>query len=284
MATWGSIRAQVQKRHPAADLDTITDWIGQAYELILSQRDWTGLSGEMTLNTAAIIQTGTVSVTKGSTAIVGAATAWPYTGTGMSIQVSGRNETYAVTVLDATNATLDRPFEGTSNSFAGYRFFQQIYGLPQDVKSVTGIHNPNICWPMEEISYEDVRRRTPVFGEPRWWALAPEVGTEPTVKAVALYYVPQFGTGLRLFYYRSVYGFNGLNTEASPLPWVSSAAIQNYAIAMGHPEGSPASQASMAIAKTFVDAMHNEENRKVPPTKIKVSSRYTRHEGIRRQC
>ena len=281
MATWGYMREQVLKAHPEADLDSITDWLGQAYEYILSQRDWIGLKGRDTLQTGSVYSTGTIAVEEGSDAVVGTATAWDVAQTGLLIQISGRNELYTLTITDATTATLDRDFEGEDNDEATYKLFQRDYELSSLTKSVTRINNPQLGLDLEEKDRDELLSRVVQFGQPTFYALAPEEGEESPRKIVTIWPVPETAMGLHYDIYQSALGFSGLNTFDSPLPFVSSGFLQNFAIALGHTEPGMRA-ASMQVAQMFEQSMHNEENRKVPPTKLKAASRYTRHERARR--
>lgn len=278
MANWGQMREQVLKVHPTATLDSIDSWLNQAYELILSQRDWNGLKSDVVIQTGTVYKAGTIAVTALSASIVGTGTVWVIGMSTMMVQISGRSEIYTVTVSTATTATLDRPFEGSTNAAAGYVFFQQEYGLAQVIKNVIRIYNPHIMRDLEEKTRADLMSREPTFGEPLYYAMAPEEGENPTVKGITLYPIPLTAMGLPMDYYRSVSGFNSNNTDEVPLPWVSRGFIQSWAIGMGYVAGSREREGSMATAQQFADGMHNEENRKVPATRITVATRYTRHE------
>lgn len=280
MATWGYMREQVLKAHPDADLDSITDWLGQAYEYILSQRDWIGLKGRQTLQTGAVYSTGTIAVEEGSDAVVGTGTGWDVAQAGLLIQIVGRNELYTLTPTTATAATLDRDFEGEDNDEATYKLFQRDYELSSLTKSVTRINNPQLGRDLEEKDRDELLSRPIQFGAPLYYALAPEEGEETPRKIVTIWPVPETAMGLPYDIYQSALGFSGLNTFDSPLPFVSAGFLQNFAIALGHKDPGQ-SAAAMKVASMFEAAMHNEENRKVPPTKLKAASRYTRHERAR---
>lgn len=280
--TWGQIRAQIHAAHPNVDIQQINSWINEGYEAILSQRDWNGLKSSMMIQTGTPYQTGTIALTEGSLSIAGTGTAWTPDMTGLNLWAAGRNETYQFQYVSPTSGLLDRRFEGGTGTAYGYKLFQQDYELPQVVKNVSQIFNPRLTQELKPLDYDELKNQPLVFGEPMFYAKNPEEGENPTVKSISLYPVPESFMGLKMVFYKTAKAFVD-NTGDTPLPWVSPSYLINYGKAMGYAPGSADSRNCMDQAVMFAMGMHSEENRKTPPTRIKVASRYTRHERGRSQ-
>jgi hypothetical protein len=72
---------------------------------------------------AGAFSTGTVAVDTGSATIVLSGGTWTSGITGQTFQVAGDTDTYILTYVDATHATLNTPYTGASNGAASFAIF-----------------------------------------------------------------------------------------------------------------------------------------------------------------
>jgi len=84
------------------------------------------------ITTVADYITGTVAVTKGSTAITGTSTVWTTSHSGSKIFIKGGHEIYTFTRTAALTGTLDRAYVDTTDTDATYVIFKRKYALAND--------------------------------------------------------------------------------------------------------------------------------------------------------
>ena len=118
MATYGEIRLRLSKLAAGVDLELIDGWIQDRYTQILDALPWKRLEGETVIQSPPSYQAGTVTVEQGSNAILGAGTSWTAALNGLTIRIADGVEFYVFTQTDATDGTLDRPYEGSTNAIS----------------------------------------------------------------------------------------------------------------------------------------------------------------------
>jgi hypothetical protein len=240
--TWGQIRFQLLQSTPGLSLDLLDAWLNSRYEQVLESGDWTGIHARSILETTAAYQSATdsVTLTVGSTAVVGSGTAWTRAATqGFKFYRPGDTALYTVTAwTDATHFTLDRPYEGngvdaTGTVYAGaeYVLMQNVYALPPDCRSVERILDPVTGYRLAQLTPGELDAaagtRT-LIDDPQSFAAIedqPEsIGYSPQHQ-VELYPPPRLARGFTVEYVRAPYGFDGTNQTASPLPFVSQSVL-----------------------------------------------------------
>ena len=113
--------------------------VNDALEMIVAEHDWAFLRNAYSdaFNTEAPYTTGTVSVTKGSTALTGVSTAWTALTAGATglYEILLGTEVYGVSITDGTNAVLSRAATAT---FSGstYTIFKRVYPLSARMRSI----------------------------------------------------------------------------------------------------------------------------------------------------
>jgi hypothetical protein len=270
--TWGRIRQLLYRFRSGVDLDQLNGWIQGRYDFILDFHPWKGLEVETYLETLAVYQTGTVSVTKGATAIT---TTGTWTGfTGRKIRVGGRSELYTITYSGSTWA-LDRTYEGETDAAASYYVFQNVYALPGDLKTLTALDSPITgvplaCWTKEQL--REAVGRGAQLGPPAAYALT-DAGD------VEIWRVPVNAVGIPLRYIKTVAGFTGANTGEAPLTWVPANAILEGVRAdiladLGDFSGSDRRDKSFGLQLSNMAG--NEAIRK-GARPLRMASEYTRH-------
>lgn len=222
--SWGQIQLECDRAIELAP-GRWPSYITSAYQDILNRRKWLGLTESFRLTTIQAVSAGTISITKGATAVTGSGTAWDPSLTRMQLLVSEGPETYGIEITSATTAELDRPYERDSVVDTGYRIFRQNYALPLDVKSVSSIRRPGYPRALERIHRAAMQDHGIQFGEPTKWAYGLQVGTDPEYKTVDLIAIPDLEIALNVEYQVAPVHFNGRNTSDYPLDWVSDDAI-----------------------------------------------------------
>lgn len=148
----------------------VKQWINDAQDEIQAYFDYPFLLSEDWIQTVAEYSTGTVSVTNGSTTVTGSGTTFTSAMTGRKIRVSGDSEYYTVTYVGATSLTLDRNYEGTTDSGLSYSIFKDIYRVRGDVNKLKIFRNLGYQLAMEYASNTDfdlARPAVTIASQPR---------------------------------------------------------------------------------------------------------------------
>lgn len=284
--TWGQIRLLLQQfAGPRISLDVIDHAIRARYELILSLMEWKGVEASGVLETQAAYNAGTITLTAGSTAVVGVGTAWSGAYSGWQLFL-GSGPVYTVTITSGTTLTLDRPFEGGPQS--AYWLAQSIYQLPDNCRELRSIFSPFDGGQLPSID-EDI------FGALEGSFLAinmPSTNYVPqpdgidavtgaTVQQILLYPVPTLAQGYPIKYDAIAVSFDGTSTTEGPLAFVSSAGLIagcKADLELEKPNGSLAkSQTFEAAFASFFRAMLHVENAKRPAQRMIQEDQYWVH-------
>lgn len=226
MSTWGQLRLLLQKDAPGGDPDLLDGYLNTRYGDVLDRYPWKGLEVETSIQTTAAYNTGTVSVTQGSNAIVGTLTVFTALMTGMKFQATSDNAVYTFTYVSATSATLDRLYESVSNLTATFWIFQDEYVLPAATKTVLSVVCPVTGLPLDDWTIDKTlgalwQGNCP--GTPIAFGMAADTSeaAPPVYHTLKLYPPPFCSQGYPLRYQKATAGFDGTTTGAAPLPWVS---------------------------------------------------------------
>jgi hypothetical protein len=297
--TWGQIRFQIRQTAPELALQLIDEWMNGRYEQVLEAADWTGIRARATLATIAAYQstTDTVTLTVGSTAVLGVGTAWLVGIVGMRFYRTGDTTVYTVGGwTDGTHLSLDRPYEGlgsdaagTVYSLAGYVFMQNVYALPSDCRSVERVLDAAFLtplFPLTPAGLDASAGTRALVGEPDCYAEiedSPEAST-PVLHQVEFYPPPLSARGYTVEYLRAAFAFDGQNLTQSPLPFVSSTVLlygvrADVALAAG----------KMAVAQGYEMKFQEELKRLIlvefaqrrQKAPMQMADRFTRHRAAR---
>lgn len=238
--TWGQLRFALQSEAgDGISLDLIDGWLNGRYETILKAADWTGVRAHLTLVTLAAYQSAadTCTLTVGSQTVTGSGTAWDDTRLGQRFYRPGDAAVYTVTgVASATSLTLERPYEGigsaapaTVQAGSAYVFMQNVYQLSADCGTVQSILDPlsqPLC-PFSEARMDMLTASRALLGDPMAWDPYDDSDPVdgPVLHQVELYPPPLYARGLQVTYIRAAIGFDGENTDGSPLPWISDVTL-----------------------------------------------------------
>lgn len=222
--TWGQIRLELHQQFPTIHLDLLSSWIQQAYEAILDSRPWEALRAFGVLTTVAPYQDGAASFTNGSYTVTGNGTAWSAAMAGRKIRPREVDDYYTVMTVDsATQITLDRAYAGDSLAGAAYEIFQDEYPLDITVKSVLTL-SPPYCDPQGPSAAIRDTLRSIVSVPAMWWPVE-DYPSLPVVRKVQLWPIPDAVYSIPYEYTLAVYGFDGSNTQDSPMAFIHTAAI-----------------------------------------------------------
>jgi len=115
----------------------LLDLINDVVERVWAYHDWSYYFTPKRLVTVTPYETGTISVTNGSTAVVGTSTAWTSDHVGGFLDIEGSQDSYAIKeVTDANNIVLDSVFTDTTNASATYVIRQARVSVPSDFGSI----------------------------------------------------------------------------------------------------------------------------------------------------
>ena len=107
--TYGQLKFRLTKQFPGVDLDLIEGWIDDRYAEILGELPWSRQNVQSVLQTVAPYSTGTVTLAAGSNTVSLTGGAFTASMTGMAFRVTGEDDIYGFTYVDATDGLLDRP-------------------------------------------------------------------------------------------------------------------------------------------------------------------------------
>lgn len=287
MYSWGQLRLLLQQDFPGVSLDKIDAQINARYSMILGLQDWKGLEKKGWIETIAQTNSGTINATPGSTAVSGTGTNWPSTISGMQLLICGSSKLYTVTWVDASDLTLDRPFEGyAAVTAAGYNLIQSIYPLPDDCRQLRVIQNPTTglaLTQMTELEFAQKVGLPTLDGTACYYIPQPDTtdpGTGAIVQQIQLYPLPTMAYGYPIVYEQAAPGFDGVSTNAGPLAFVSDFAILEGARADLYSESDKVAKHEGLYQKHLQGMIHQDNGRREARGPV-MDPAYTRHRAWR---
>lgn len=155
-------RVMNQLRLPVSntvELAKVTAVINEVYRDICAKQDWWWLIKRAVINTRAKIDSGTVSVTKGSAAITFSAAITPEV-TGFTFMTPGGTDdagaVYRVGAHTAgsANATLDATYTNATSTDSSYALHRDAYTLPEDCGKVLNVKRFGYSQPLVRTGLE----------------------------------------------------------------------------------------------------------------------------------
>ncbi len=234
--TYGQLRLQITQENPGIPLEKVDGWIQDRYTEILDRVEWKRTQADSVIVSPASYNTGTITATQGSNAILGAGTTWTAEMTGRMIRLDAQSEFYEFTFVDATHATLDRGWEHPDTTTATYRIDQAVFLLPDDcriLKACRGLHDWQ--FPLERVTPGELNRRAgqrTTYGTPQMYAPSFDNFADPPIMQVELYPIPESPNSIsETLSFVVTYDFDSsaiapTATSSSLLPWVRPAALK----------------------------------------------------------
>jgi hypothetical protein len=283
--TIGTLKFRLSKAFPSVDPDLIEGWIGDCYDDILAVLPWSRTEVQSVLITTAPYDTGTVTVTNGSAAVTLDAGAWTAEMTGRAFRIPARNEFYEFTYATATTGTLDRPYEGLSDTEVGYSIYQTVYPLPADARmladdafgtfGIWGQVERTTRARMRALGYAYDSSSYP-WGPLRWATYMDDASTPPRLQ-VELYPIPAEAVGIPFTYLAETPSAS--NTSTILETWIRPTALIEGTTArikrqlLDYTGG----REHDALYQRAVSSMIGEEARRTGPTEMRLDPYYTAH-------
>lgn len=308
MSTWGQLNLLLTKSSPGVDAELIIGWLNSRYEQLLEAADWEGVKQPAVIETIAAIQstaTSTATFTVGSTTVTFIGSIQP-SATWIGEKLYRPGDTVQYTIQDALG-TLDRGFEalgidppGTIYAGSSYVVMQNIYQLPANCRTLVkgSVISPTTGIPMDQLSRIELARSAGVpntIGDPEIYTVYGDTDAagNPIMHQVEFYPPPKYPRGIPFEFVLSGIGFDGTNTNDSPLPFISDTALREGVeadaclyLAKQKPEQAAA---FMVLAKGHEAKFQEERNtllriefqQRRPQTTLQMASRFTRHRVAR---
>jgi len=291
MTTLGQVQIRLSKLPQSAGVDktVLLGVVNDVYQRFLGSYQWSRLVKSGVIETTAVYQTGFVAIADSeegpSTVLTGVDTVWTAAMTGRRIRIAGQNETYVFTYVSPESATIDRAYEGNTQTTGTYVIFQSIYAVPVDVDFIDSIEVPSTNQDLDQVTAEYLDKLATdrwALGHPSLYAPAPDVTVSNIVyAAVEFYPVPSIAEGLIIHYHETVDPMT--STSNTFLPWVPIECIvagceaELYAI-KGDLNGYQMKEAKFQVL--LRDAMSSDSDRQGPTAMI-MDERFTWHRTAR---
>jgi hypothetical protein len=154
-------------RCPKSNYFLASDWINFSFRELVERRKWSWLIKNAQFTFSNQVTAGKVTVTNGSSTVVGTGTAFTSAMIGLQFRVSLLTPIYdIIAVTDGLHLTLDQTWGGTSQSQVGYQIYLARPIPPTDFHSFTTIYDPNFNWQLwltvtqPELNTYDAQRST----------------------------------------------------------------------------------------------------------------------------
>jgi hypothetical protein len=269
--TYGEIRYRLSKLLPGVDHDLIDGWISDRYTEILDRLKWQRRKKRSVIQTTAPYETGTITLTAGSTSVTGTGTTFTSAHTGMLLRVPHRNEWYTFTYASGTTGTLDRAFEGDTGTFS-YKLYKTLYALPADCRILGAVSNLQNETSITETGFLP----DATTGTPQACRKLMDNASDPPQMQIDLYPIPDAVYSLSVEYTAEETGFTAASTSTSLLPWLRPGCLVAGVEADGlnHLERFAAADRKAARFETLLRDMIRTEAANTPPKAIRVTDKF----------
>lgn len=286
-STFGDINFRLSKEFPGVDADVRQGIVNDRYTQILKRLPWSRLDTEGVIQTVARVTDGgagvTLSVANTGTALVASGNVFTAGMTGRQIHIDGRTEAYTLTYVSATNATIDRPYEGDTNATAGFTISQSIITLPTNCRLVRSLRNLSVPVRIEKRDRAIADQTDPAriaTGPPVRWNQWQDGSSSPVPMQIELWPAPDLVYSILV----SVTVEQGLlgaaDTGVALVPFLQPGALMSGCRAdlnMLPGVGSLATaEAHEALFEKRLNEMSNEEARLQGGAQMQMKSTYTK--------
>ncbi|HEX4275828.1 MAG TPA: hypothetical protein VHZ74_10755 [Bryobacteraceae bacterium] len=288
MSTFGDINFLLAKEFPGVDADVRQGIINDRYTQILDRLPWSRLDTETVIQTVAQYNTGTIQTTNASTALVLTDGAFTTQMSGRQIHLDGRTEAYTLTFVDATHATLDRPYEGDPNATAGFVISQSILTLPTSCRIVRSLRNISLPIPIEKRDRASADVTDPAriaVGPPTRWSQWADGSGSPIPMQLELWPAPDNVYSILISFTAEQTAFGTADTGVALLPWIRPGALKAGCRAdlsmLPGVNNLAAAQLHEGLFEKRVGELVNEESRRQGGAQMAMQGTYTRHRADR---
>jgi hypothetical protein len=274
--TYGELKFRLVKAFPGVDLTLIEGWIGDVYADILGELPWSRQKTTGILRTTAPYTTGAASVTSGSASVSLSGGTWTSLMSGRAFRIGTRDEYYQFTQTGSTTGTLDRAYEGDTDTSASYRIFQFVYPLPSDCRLLQDDAFPSL------IRTNGSRIDAWADGTPTRWASYMEDSSTPPRMQVELYPAPDAAIGIPFTYIADA-ALSGSTSIVKA--WLEPSALVEGVTAKikAHLKDYNGALFHQRAFRESLDSMKRAEAHGSAPCEMRLDSYFTRHRR-RRVC
>lgn len=154
--SYASIWNKVLLRCPSASSLLCRDWVKNAFRQVAERRFWSWLMRYGQFITPALYNTGTVTVTRSSSTVTGAGTAFDASMVGRQFRVGTAVPIYTiVSVPDASTLTLDSVYGGATQVGVTYEIYVAYVTPPDDFFAFISVWDPNFNWRLHLNVHQD---------------------------------------------------------------------------------------------------------------------------------
>lgn len=284
MVTIGDIRFNITTLYPGINLDLLDNWIVAAYNSILDRLNWQHNDGVLVVSTVPEYNTGTLTATQGSAAVVGVGTTWTAAMNGRIIRIGADLEYYGFTYVSATSGTLDRVYLNTGGAGLGYKINQNVIQLPAEARVVQKVSFQDTYTPCVETTlaaidafdpgrnfYSDVQSK---------WAPYMDSATTPPVPQITVWPVPTMARAATVLYTVDNHLSFPLSTATVLLSWVTTQAVIEKVIASCEKDVNAAAKAN-AMAEVYISDMLMREASQQGPVPLRGDLYFSRRNMAR---
>lgn len=284
MATYGEISFRLAKEFPGVDPDIRAGIVNDRYTQILDRLAWSRLDTETVIQTVAKYETGTVAIAAAGTELTLTGGTWAAAMSGRQIHIAGRTEYYTFTYVSATTGTIDRAYEGTVETAAGFVISQSILTLPPACRIVRSLRNISVPVPIDKrdrssADYTDPARI--LTGPPVRWNYWMDSSATPPPPQVELWPSPDQVYSIAVSYTAEQTTFGASSTGVSLLPWARpSALIAGCRADLNMLPTNPnlgLADAHESLFEKRLSEMVNDESRRQGGSQMVAQSSYTSH-------
>jgi hypothetical protein len=223
-----------------------------------------------------------VAITNGLTALVGTDTVWTTAMTGRRIRIAGGAEFYTFTFGTTTTGTIDRAYEGDTETAASFRIWQAIFELSDVVDLFQSIEVPRLGVDLDQRSQEyldfiDPGRKQDTGGP---WCFAPYQDSSDGSSQIELYPGADEAESLPMRYRKTIARFVYPDDTADEFPnWIDTATIfagveADLYMLQGD---TGAKQIKEEDFMEGLKQMVRQDNQRIVPSTMRMADRYTHH-------
>ncbi len=138
-------------------------WINETYKRVAASANWPWLLNLDVVQTVTDIETGTVAITKGDTALTFSSGPTPSVVNDYRIQISGSDNWYDITAhtAAATAATIADNFLGDTVTVAPYTLRKFWYSLPSNIDRIVVVTEATENTPFTYIDHRELKKTFP---------------------------------------------------------------------------------------------------------------------------
>ena len=285
--TFGQLlfRASKLPNGTGVDPELLKGYANDRYKRIINHYPWSRiLQIDTILQTVVEYATGTLDATLASTTLSGTDTVWTTAMTGRRIRIAGRSEWYTFTRVSGTAGTLDRAYEGDTDTLLTYSIWQPVYALPTDTDVVESLKLFSQNSDLDQVTQEELDKIDPArlqVGNPVTYAPYEDDSTTPPLPQVELWPGPDSAVGMPLRYLARIDAITATSTifpQWIPQECLFSGLQADLAGLAGDYTGKQVFEVDF---QSHLQALVRKETNREPAEQMRTSERWIEHRRSR---